>query len=397
MTSAPVLLLSGVLAAIVFANPFLGLCMTIASVPLAQTLPAVPLASSATAFLGGLTLVSCLVGALMRRRVVFSSRDGTYGWVFAFGLASLAGLALSTGGDPFQGLYTYGQLVVLAWLTNQLVVTRKNAETLMVVWILIMVVTQVVGLAGFDFSVLGRENRLAGPNRSPNELAFYSVSGICFALYFLLNARSVLSRALAIAVLGLATMSVFLSGSRGGLLVLAAVVFFAMSSLRTGLVRGLRFSGVLLLFLAVLLLTTNFNFDFVPGLVRQTRQGVADVAAGRSSDARVRITRWGLRSWGARPIFGVGFGTGVEAGAFSGNPSGRNASHSSYLTALVETGIVGLFLFCGLLLATWRNLSQRPPEEQRSVKRRVELLLRPLPQQGPLGHHRRGHTPQNPA
>jgi O-antigen ligase len=264
-------------------------------------------------------------------------------------------------------------MAILVWLTGQLAATRRRIEVLMIVWILTLVVTQAIGLAGFDYSVLGRENRLASLARNPNGLAFYSITSICFTLYFLLNSRRTLSRVLLTAALALGTLSVLLSASRGGFLVLVTVSLFALLSLRTGLVRGLRFGGILFLFLVAFLLATSLNLSFVTSLAREMPRTVAQITAGQSSEARVRIARNGLRAWAGRPVFGVGFGVGSEVGAYSGNPSRGTASHSTYLTVLVETGLVGFVLFCGLLLTTWLNLSQRLPPRQVSGRRRVEL------------------------
>lgn len=373
MTIAAILLLGGVLAGLIIWNPFAGLCLTIASVPIVESLPAIPFASSLTALLGGLTLASCLVGATAHRWTLSLPRDRAYGWILAFGAASLASLALAAKGNPFQGILTYAQLVIVVWLTSQLGVTRRRMEVLMIVWILTLVVTQAIGLAGFDYSVLGRENRLASLVRNPNGLAFYSITSICFALYFLLNSHRTLSRVLLSAVLALGTLSVLLSASRGGFLVLVTVSLFALLTFRFELARALRFSGALILFLVAFLLATSLNLSFVTSLAREMPRTVTQIAAGQSSEARVRIARSGLRAWAGHPVFGVGLGVGAEVGAYSGSPSWGTASHSTYLTVLVETGLVGFVFFCGLLLTTWLNLSQRLPPRQVSGRRRVEL------------------------
>ncbi len=375
MTPAIVLLVGGALAVLIVARPFAGLCLTFASVPIVQTMPAAPFASSLTAVLGVLTLASWLVRVVAQHGTLSWPGDRTYGWIFAFGAAAMVSLAFAARGDVSQGIYTYSQLVILVWLTGQLATTKRHIEVMMIVWILTLAATQLIGLAGFDFSTLGRENRLEGLAQNPNELAFYSVMGICFALYFLLSTRGTLNRALLVAALAIGTLSVLLSASRGGFLVLVTTVLFALLSLRTEFVRGLRVSGILFLFVAALLLTSSLNLSFVPGLARDIPGAVVRFAAGRSSDPRARILRYGLRSWAKHPVFGVGFGVGAETGAYSGGGGGHNASHSSYLTALVETGTVGFVLFCGLLLTTWMNLSRRPPDGEPAARGHVDLRL----------------------
>jgi O-antigen ligase len=371
MTTTAILLVGGALAALVFWNPFAGLCLMFSSVPIVGSLPAIPFASSLTSLLGGLTLASCLAGAVTRRWTLSLPRDRTYWWILAFGVASLASLAFAATENPIQGIYTYVQMVILVWLTGQLVVTRRRIEVLMLVWILTLVVTQAIGLATFDFSVVGRANRLASLARNPNELAFYSVTGICFALYFLLNARRILSRVLLTAALALGTVSVLLSASRGGFIVLGTVVLYALLSLGFRLVRGLRFSGILIMVVAAFLLTTRLNLPYLPGLIVGLPRTVSSVLAGQSDEARVRIAENGLRAWAGHPVLGVGLGVGAEVGAYSGGWWARTASHSTYLTVLVETGVIGFVLFCGLLLATWLNLSQGPPPEPQPVRRSV--------------------------
>lgn len=374
MMIAVVFLLGGALVALVFSRPFAGLCLTFASVPILQSMPAAPFASSLTAVLGALTLISWLVRVAANREMLSLPGDRTYGWIFAFGAAAMVSLAFAAKGELTQGIYTYAQLVILVWLTGQLVTTERQIEVMMTVWIFTIAVAQVIGLAGFDFSTLGRENRLEGLSGNPNELAFYSVMGICFGLYFFLSSRRTLIRVLLVAALALGTLSILLTASRGGFLVLLAVVLFALLSLRAAFVRGLRISGILFLLVAALLLTSSLNLSFVPGLARDIPGAVTKFVAGQSSETRARIFRWGLRTWTQHPVFGVGLGVAAEAGAYSGSSSGANQSHSSYLTALVETGAVGFVLFCGLLVATWMNLAPRPPTGQPSARGRVDLF-----------------------
>lgn len=352
----------GLLAALIFLNPFVGLCLTMASVPLVEALPAtLPYASSVTALLGGLTLISCLLEIVVRGRALSVRSNRAYGWMIAFGVASLLSLTFSQQGFNFQGAFTYAQVVVLALLTGQLVNTWRRVEALMIVWVLTLVVAQLVGLSGFDFSVLGRANRLVSFSENPNYLAFYSVAAVCFALYFLLNVRGWLRRALLVAALALGIVSIFMTASRGGLVVLVAVVLYAVLSLRLKLVRGLRFGGVVLMAAAAYMLASWVNLShYVPGLVRTTSLTVTQVVQGSSAEDRLYILRMGLRTWSEHPLFGVGLGLGYDAGAYGGPHS-----HSTYLTAVVETGIVGLVVICGLFLATWLNLSRRPLEERK--------------------------------
>jgi O-antigen ligase len=242
----------------------------------------------------------------------------------------------------------------------------------MIVWVLTLAVTQAIGLAGFDFSVLGRANRLAGLARNPNELAFYSVTGICFVLYFLVNTRGTLRRVWLSAALALGTLSVLLSASRGGLLVLVVVLLYTVASTR--LVQGLRLSGITVLVAAALLLTTRLDLSYVSDLAAGLTRTATEIAQGRSSEHRVRIVRSGLRSWSEHPFFGVGLGVGKDVQAYDARGQKTvTASHSTYLTALVETGVIGLILFCGLLFSTWSNLSQHVSPGQRLARMQVDL------------------------
>jgi O-antigen ligase len=294
-------------------------------------------------------------------------------WILLFGLSSLISLAFAPKTDP-HGIYTLVQMIILIWLIGQLATTRTRIELLMIVWILIMVVTEVIGMAGFDFSTLGRENRLEGLAVNANEMAFYSIMGICFILYFLLNARTVWSRMLWTAALAVGALGVLLSASRGGIIVLLAVVLYSLLSLRSKLLRGLRLGGILLIVIATFILLTRLNLSFVPSLIAGVPQTLTSAAEGGSDEARVAINRNGLQTWSKYPIFGVGLGCGMLVDAYGLDGSGLPvASHCSYVTVLVDAGAVGFALFCMLLLTTWLNLSQRPPREQTFLRRNVDL------------------------
>lgn len=149
-------------------------------------------------------------------------------------------------------------------------------------------------------------------------------------------------------------------GNRTGFLVFAlglAVAFWYAAALKAWRLPILAASGALTL--AALMLNPALQARFADALDFD-RYGAAQQAQAQQTSEGLRAVYWraSLIAIRDRPLIGHGIGSWsevyrglqpqVQGPANSANP------HSSYLLIAVEQGLIGLFLFLGLLAALWQ-------------------------------------------
>jgi len=182
-----------VLAVLVFRWPYLGVVVTLASLPLGDILPDIPNFSSAVSLLGGIALIGFLISSLVKKKI----NPGVY---LLIPLALIPGLllllwmtatsfwaAVIPNSDGRVWLYTYLQLWLLAWLAAFLLTTPKKIHIFMWVFLGAAVVSALY--AGFE-GVIGESVktslRAEGLADGANNAARYFLIALMFA-YFLLS------------------------------------------------------------------------------------------------------------------------------------------------------------------------------------------------------------------
>jgi O-antigen ligase len=201
--------------------------------------------------------------------------------------------------------------------------------------------------------------RLSGGIGDPNELALVLVPGLALAFFAIPGARGEIERWLLILSAGAIALALFQTGSRGGLVALAAA--FAAAVIFGGSRRPHVFAGLL----ALTALGVAYFVLAAPSTV--TARVLHFTANGGSG----RTDLWTIGRQVARdhPIVGIGIGNfeDVEAAYASRTTNlpavdividNPHVVHNSYLEVLAELGVVGLTLFvafvAGALALGWR-------------------------------------------
>ncbi len=203
---------------------------------------------------------------------------------------------------------------------------------------------------GLDF---GRNVRFAGILGNPNQI------GICAAVLspvvFAKALERPSERILCWVLLGMIGYSVWISGSRNGLL--SVVVGCSLVLVLAGYGnRVLRLCAVVV----VLILVVMFNAALFEEYFTRSKGGaVIEEVAGN------RLPRWtcGIESISKRPLLGQGYGVGGVPKSGFVEPYAVDTGyplHNSYLQVTQEVGILGLvtvllFVGCGVFLSLWRN------------------------------------------
>ncbi|MBF0522032.1 MAG: O-antigen ligase family protein [Candidatus Omnitrophica bacterium] len=190
------------------------------------------------------------------------------------------------------------------------------------------------------------EGRFTAANMNQNNLACVLAVGIALAyILFKSYVTNKFGKVLLVGFILLASIGIFLTGSRAGALSVGSFYFILLFMERRSF-----FSRKGLLFIVVFMFAIFLLSVFVPQYLLNR------VSEGQNAGTfllRVEIWKAGFEAWIKNPLFGVGSG----AYAFSlDNPSlyGRVA-HNTFVSVLVETGIIGFFIY----LFLWGGLVRK--------------------------------------
>ncbi|MDX2051547.1 MAG: O-antigen ligase family protein [Polyangiaceae bacterium] len=174
--------------------------------------------------------------------------------------------------------------------------------------------------------------RYTGTLQDPNEVALLVGSGLPLAFAFFQRKPTHARLVLAVLSAILTVVTVVMSGSRGGRLVLLTV--FGMYSIRKW---GLR---------TVLKATLPLLVIAVPALIALS--GPAREDADASTEERLGCWQTGVRLMLDSPLFGIGHNKFVDHHELT--------AHNAYLLAAGELGVPGVMMFSGLIYVAIKTL-----------------------------------------
>jgi O-antigen ligase len=241
--------------------------------------------------------------------------------------------------DPQVPVLTRVQLLLLVWLSYQLIRTRSDLRTTLFGYV--MGAWALVALTWRNYleGTFATWNRYAANGTDPNDMAIYLSLGIPMAAYLAFSGPTARLRdKLPLLYVPAALTAVALSGSRTGTLATTAVTIAVI----LGPMRKTRFASALLL--ATAAVGTSAVLYSIPTMPIDRLLSVREEMGGSMGD-RTEIWRAGLLVFPNHPVIGVGAGGFGHAVLRYTNEV--TVAHSTPLSLAVEVGIVGLTLFFG--------------------------------------------------
>ena len=191
----------------------------------------------------------------------------------------------------------------------------------------------------------------------PNVLCLYILIGLPF-LWLSASAKTGVKKMMLLSLMIPMLVGAARTGSRMGLLVLVAGLFFYLifaSAKQRIIVTS---TGVVFLILALFFLPQRIRERFTTYFEAHSAQAVE---AAESAEFRKRLLIRGLELTAEHPLFGVGPGQFIEAEAKEAQEAGSRPmwhyTHNSYAEISSESGIPGLVLFVVALFGAYRGLS----------------------------------------
>ncbi len=302
-------------------------------------LPGVAIISRVTGGLAvGLALLAVVVSGRFRRW------HNLHVFGLLFWLWAGACFLVYHSGDRLPAKYwTYGQLLLVLWMVWELAATEARQRGLLTAY--------VVGgyVAALDTLLIYRQQagamrRFAAGGADPNDMAMVLALALPMAWYLGLTSRNTLVRWLGRGFLPLGVLAIGLSGSRGGM-VAATVALLIVPLSMTKLTPGRMISAMVMLMAGGMLAVA-----YVPETTIERLATIGTEVEGGRIGGRGKLWRAGLQAYAEHPI--AGFGTGHFKSAITPilGPAAQVA-HNSFISVLVEQGIVGFTLYLAMFWA----------------------------------------------
>jgi O-antigen ligase len=316
-------------------------------------IPGVGIISKAT---GVLALGSAMAMALLTGRVRRLALLHVAGLLFVVWAA--ANLLIFHSGQKLPlKFWTFVQLYAVLWMIWELAPSWNRQMGLLLAYVL------GAHIAGLDTIMLwlrshGALRRYTAGGTDANDLAMTLALALPMAWYLGMTHGRPLVRWIARAYIVLGIFAVGLTGSRGGMLASITALTIVPLTL-TRLAPSRRIAAVVLMGLAGALAVA-----YIPDQIVERLATTGSQVEGGSISGRGRIWKAGLSVWAQQPF--TGYGTGAFKLAVS--PilgESTQVAHNSFISILVEEGLIGFVCYATMLLTVFRSTFKLPTLERR--------------------------------
>lgn len=258
--------------------------------------------------------------------------------------------------------WTFGQLLLVLWMIWELAPSERRQRGLLTAYVFGAYV------AAFDTILLYRRQaaalrRYAAGGADPNDLAMVLALALPMAWYLGMTYRQPLLRWVCRAYLPVAVVAIGLSGSRGGMVATTVALLFVPLSM-TRLSPGRLASAMVMLGVAGALAVV-----YVPETLVERLSTIGTELEGGRIGGRGKLWKAGLQAFAYQPV--AGYGTARFKMAITPILGGMSqVAHNSFISVLVEQGLVGFLLYMAMFVAVFRSVMKLP-----TLERRFALVL----------------------
>jgi len=293
----------------------------------------------------GVALFRCAMTRTMRKPCLL------HAWMAAFVVWVALSLAWTIDTEmTISRLGSYVQLLIMVWLIWELATTEKRWASLLFAFCIGAGLSSINAIkmlhtgmtdGSEEAQKLAEYGRFAPTGFDQNEFALVLALSVPMAIYLLTREKSFWKSAVCWVELGLAGFGILLSGSRAGLLCLvvtSVMVPLAMPRFSPGKRR---------LLWVVLPCVAVCAASYVPaGTWERLMTTGSELSAG-TLDHRTVIWAAGVSVFRQHPLIGIG--SGAFATAVGGIIDIFYVAHNSFLSILVELGVIGEMILLGLM------------------------------------------------
>lgn len=297
----------------------------------------------------GLGLLAALISGRVRRWHVFHVA------AFLFVIWAGCGLLIIHIEEVPKKFWTFVQLFLVLWMIWELARSARRQLGLLTAYVFGAYVAA-LGTIMVYRSEAGLLRRYAAGGGDANDLAMTLALALPMAWYLGMTYRQPLLRWACRGYLVVGLVAIGLTGSRGGMLA-SMVALLIVPLTMTKLTPGRFAAGIVLLGISGALAVA-----YVPETIVQRLATTGTEVQELDLGGRFRIWVAGVNAFARKPV--IGYGTdGFQAAV---RPWGAGqVAHNSYLSVLVEQGMVGFLLYATMFVAVFLAVLDLPPLERR--------------------------------
>lgn len=335
------------------------LCLFVFSIPWEKSLWLAGI-GTASRLLGGVALAAGVLAAIRRKSVRPPNLALVLAAAFVLWVAATYRWSLAPGATEARA-WTFLQLLAMAWLIWDLCLTAGRPVQLMEAYVWGAVLASGATLIRYAQNHQTYYRRYAAAGFDPNDLALTVALSIPLSLYLALRLTGAKRWIYRAAVLS-AIAAILLAASRTALIAAFLAFSFAIFTWRRS-DRSQRIASAVLLGLLAL-----GTFGLAPSASRERLASLPTELAQGTLHNRTRIWKTGLKVLKRHPVVGVGAGAYPEAvRPWLGRPAlagHEYVAHNTFLSVLVECGLIGFGLFGAMLGVLALFVWMMPPAER---------------------------------
>lgn len=248
-------------------------------------------------------------------------------------------------------VFSYFQLLVMAWMIWELAARARDQARLMQAYVFGTFVSSIDTAYRYLSHRETVYQRYAGAGFNPNELALIMALSIPISYYLLIESKGRMAWIYRLQLV-LAGTTVLLSASRGGglaaLIALAVVPLTYARLTRPQIIANILTVGVLVW----------GGLVFIPSTSWERLSSIPKELAQGTLNGRTVIWKAGWDVFRAHPFLGVGPGGFAESLQHMPHPM---SAHNTYLSVLVEEGVIGFGFFCAWIGILALSVKEMPP------------------------------------
>jgi O-antigen ligase len=254
-------------------------------------------------------------------------------------------------------IWTYVQLLFMLWMMWELAPSRNRLLGMLSAYVFGAYVSALSTIMVFRRDT-GVARRFAAEGFDANDLAATLALALPMAWYLATVHRKPLLRLLFRGYFPVGIVAIGLTGSRGGMLAtMVALLIVPLTMTRLS-------PGRLVTAIAILCVTGMLAMAYIPQtVVQRLATTTTEVQEGRVG-GRLKIWVAGMQAFSQKPMLGYGTANFKPAVAPYMLDDAQSA-HNSFLSVLVEQGLLGLLLYLVMFAAVFRAALRQPTMERR--------------------------------
>jgi putative inorganic carbon (HCO3(-)) transporter len=339
---------------LIYKQPYWGLGLIIATLPVIDTLPKLPLVTSLFPVIGAATLLAFM---LQRNRMGLSLLPQRFHLSYGFGLLFVLWIFLSNPEAALRSgrgvaLLTYFQLLVLLWMSGELMDNVKANRNIMWLYIAACVISAWVAVQdasiGETFDTEGKSG-LGGISSSARQ--FVSAFIILFFVRSIIKKNTL--KWLVLFTWGaqlLMLYGVTVTGSRTGILILLIGIVVILLS-PTSQIKPQRIIIPAIVGFTIYTAVPSSFWDSMWNSIFPSLQEGSDTVG-----VRYELWETAMRMVEDKPITGVGINQFIPNVRKYSDPLSSTVvvtgAHSIYFSVLAETGVIGFVVYMGMVGAS---------------------------------------------